>query len=206
MEKKKLTQTEADEIIAKHAFWMRDHSEHSGNIKADFSNMFLDDLDLHGVDLAEANFCCTKISSCNFASANLQSAYCPAIDIFDSNFASANLNQAKLNGSKIYSSNFSNTNLACAKFNEGAKIVGVKFCNANLTYTDFRATEFYGVDFKFADLTNAYIDFSRSILGQASHAKISRELMFKLVAFLCDFEGDDPEIKQLQNMLRPFVG
>jgi len=115
----------------------------------------LDRIDLHGLDLAaaqflgmglnEADFSGTDLSNANFHGADLNGANFSGANLYNTIFKEADLRGANLSGAKIHCTDFRNTRLEGADFTDAVIPKGIsrnilvklsERANSNLTYEE----------------------------------------------------------------------
>ena len=118
MEKRKITQSELNEIITDHQHWLREDIDGWEFKRADLSNLDLSDANLTGAkltcaNLTDANLTGAKLTGANLTNANLTDAYLTCANLSD-----ANLSGANLTGTYLSDANLTGANLTCANLKD----------------------------------------------------------------------------------------
>ena len=134
MKLKDISQTELDEILDKHAKWLKNEA---GGVRANLLYT-----DLGDANLAEANLFGAKLHGANLQKANLQGAYLHGADL-----QYADLQYADLSGANLYDAKLHGANLQHADLRE-ADLGDTDLRNANLHGADLSGANLRGVDLR----------------------------------------------------------
>lgn len=116
--------------------------------------------DLRAVNFSGAEFSKAKFSDANLSDANLSNANLSGVDLSDVRLNKANLSGANLSGAKLNKANLSGANLSYANLSN-ANLNG-----ANLIDTNFSGAVLEGADFTNADLLQANLRDTKSLLPE----------------------------------------
>ena len=149
MEKRKITQSELNEIITDHQHWLREDIDGWEFKRADLSNLDLSDANLTGAkltcaNLTNANLTGAKLTGANLTNANLTDAYLTCANLSDANLRGANLTGANLTNANLTGANLTNANLTGAYLSD-ANLTGANLTCANLKDSNLTDTNVYNV-------------------------------------------------------------
>ena len=136
---KTFTQSELNEILAKHKKWLNDEE---GGERADLSSANLRYANLRSANLRSASLSHANLSSADLSHADLSSANLRYADLSSANLSSANLRYADLRSANLSyadlrSANLSSANLSSANLSS-ADLRSANLSSANLSSADLR--------------------------------------------------------------------
>ncbi len=122
----------------------------------------LDNVDLEGANLKDADLTLTDLKSANLQRVKLEGANLKGVRFQQANLQDANLQKADLGGTELQGANLQDANLQKAELRrtklEGANLEGANLEKAELIFVDFK-----DVSFKGANLENALILSSQNL-------------------------------------------
>ena len=133
--------------------------------KANFSRANLSKVKFLAADLRAANFSGAefskaKFSDANLSDANLSNANLSGVDLSEVKLNKANLSGANLSGAKLNKANLSGTNIS------DANLSNTDLSGANLIDTNFSGAVLNGADFTDADLLQANLRDTKSLISE----------------------------------------
>jgi uncharacterized protein YjbI with pentapeptide repeats len=142
-------------------------------------NANLENADLHGAYLSEANMTDYPLFLANVSEADLSKAILRRAILFGTNFSSANLQDTVLSEADLQAANFSGANLRCADLTD-ANLNEANFSDAdlrcaNLRDADMKEADFSGADLRCADLTGADLTDAIFKRAQLKDAQVDKE-------------------------------
>jgi uncharacterized protein YjbI with pentapeptide repeats len=134
---------------------------------ADLSNLYLGEMDLHGISLEpppEANLQGAYLTNANLQGANLYGVNLQGASVEEANLQGANLNRVNLQGANLSSADLQGADVQAAKLQE-ADLGLANLQEANLYSTNLQGASLYGANLQgatleFANLQGATLAFA----------------------------------------------
>ena len=121
-------------------------------------------------------------------------------DLRSANLESADLRYANLESADLRYANLRSTNL------EATNLESARLESANLESADLRYANLRSADLRTANLRSADLKFSVFPLWCGSfNIIVDQRLPFQLAYHICRLKSEDPEVKELQNLLIPYA-
>ena len=181
MEYRKITQKELNEIVEKHQHYLRKDIENYKDLRANFSGVHLNLLDLDGVNLRYASFTDSKLSNLQLLHTNLNNVDFNNTTIEQVQFEEAIMSNTRLKKTDIKCCQFDNTIFSKSQITE-CNIENSTFKYINFTETAITNSKFYNcrfsycpmseIDFDWCDLTDTIIEKCNLEISEIRHTEI----------------------------------
>ena len=190
MEYRKITQEELNEIVEKHQHYLRRDVENYKDMRANFSGVHLNLLDLDGVNLRYASFTDSKLSNLQLLHTNLNNVDFNNTTIEQVQFEEAIMSNTRLKKTDIKCCQFDNTIFSKSQITE-CNIENSTVKYINFTETAITNSKFYNcrfsycpmseIDFDWCDLTDTIIEKCNLEISEIRHTEIKN----------CKIQGTD---------------